>query len=218
MFVDADNSVGIDEWPKCELLMQAGAHVVVGSRTANEAAILLPQPPLRRFLGAVFRKLVRVWFALPVGDSQAGFKAFSAQAADEIFPRVETERWVFDVEVLALARRLGYPILEVPVRWINDSRTRMSALQMVRAALDLVELACRIRLNGRRQRSPDAGLVRLGPAAGDRSGPGRQNPRTLFCCAQPIDALAEVGHPASGSRERRLRRASPGQKPMSREG
>jgi glycosyltransferase involved in cell wall biosynthesis len=166
VFVDADNSVGIDEWPKCELLMQAGAHVVVGSRTANEAAILVPQPPLRRFLGAVFRKLVRTLFELPVGDTQVGFKAFSAQAANEIFSRVETERWVFDVEVLMIARLIGYPILEVPVRWTNNPQTRMSALQMVRAAFDLVELGCRMTVYGQRQRPSAADELLVGSAAG----------------------------------------------------
>lgn len=212
LFVDADNSVGIDEWRKCELLMQTGAHVVVGSRTANEAANPVPQPPLRRFLGVMFRKIVRTLFELPVGDTQVGFKVFSAQAANEIFSRVETERWVFDVEVLAIARLLGYPVLEVPVLWINDPRTRMSALQMVRAAFDLVELGCRMKVCGRQQRPSVAEEVRAGPAAGSHS------KRTLTHSPLPIDALVEVGRHAPRPKGHRLFCAIPGQRPRSREG
>lgn len=190
VFVDADNSVGIGEWRKCEPLMQAGAHLVVGSRTANQAAVPVPQPLMRRFLGTLFRKLVRRLLDLPVGDTQVGFKVFSAQAANEVFSRVRTERWVFDVEVLAVARLLGYQILEAPVLWINDPRTRMSAMQMAGAALDLLEVAWRMKSLGHR------------PAH----------------CPWPSETSVDIGCLAPGSSCSRPCCAIPGQQTMSREG
>ena len=62
-------------------------------------------------------------------DTQCGFKCFSAEAAEQIFPRQTLEGWSFDVEVLTIARSLGYRIVEVPITWTYQPGSRMSILK-----------------------------------------------------------------------------------------
>jgi dolichyl-phosphate beta-glucosyltransferase len=63
-----------------------------------------------------------------VRDTQCGFKAFTAEAARDLFQRARIDGWAFDLEILALARRRGYAIREVGVEWIDDRRSRINPL------------------------------------------------------------------------------------------
>lgn len=143
LFMDADSSTSIEQFERLRPFLQAGIPVVVGSRTAHGALIARPQPPLRRLAGWIFRTTVRVAFALPVTDTQNGFKAFSAHAAEQIFSRVSTQRWAFDIEVLAIAKQLSFVILEVPIEWLNDQQSRMTAADALRMGFDLFKVARR---------------------------------------------------------------------------
>jgi dolichyl-phosphate beta-glucosyltransferase len=60
-----------------------------------------------------------------IWDTQCGFKAFTAEATTEIFGRSQVDRWAFDIEALALARRLGYGIGIVPVHWVDAAGTHV---------------------------------------------------------------------------------------------
>ena len=66
---------------------------------------------------------------LPYKDTQCGFKAFKRAAAQVIFRLQTIERWGFDPEILFIARKLGYTIVEVPVTWGHDERSRISLPQ-----------------------------------------------------------------------------------------
>ena len=60
-----------------------------------------------------------------IHDTQRGFKIFTAEAADAIFSRCKLNGWGFDIEVLAIARTLGFHILEVPVKWHHEDDSRV---------------------------------------------------------------------------------------------
>ncbi len=60
-----------------------------------------------------------------IWDTQCGFKSFRAEAAERIFAQTTIDGWGFDIEVLALAQRLGYKIGIVPARWLNDDRSHV---------------------------------------------------------------------------------------------
>lgn len=83
---------------------------------------------MRQLLGRVFNLLLRVTLSLNFKDTQCGFKAFRRPAARAVFPLQQVEGWGFDPEVLFLAQRLGFRIVEVPVRWGHDTRTRINPL------------------------------------------------------------------------------------------
>lgn len=100
--------------------LQQGDPVVIGSRRAPGASYVVAQPLVRRLGSLAFRALTSPLTG-GVVDSQCGFKFFSAEAAEAIFPRVTGSGFAFDVEVLAIASRLGFPVCEVPVQWTDDA-------------------------------------------------------------------------------------------------
>ncbi len=128
LFTDADNSTSIDQFAAMIPLFKEGADVVIGSRTARGATLDPPEPWFRRIPGVlgniVFQSVLGLW---GIWDTQCGFKAFTAEAAERIFTLSSVPGWGFDVEVLALAKRMGYTIREIPVHWVNDTRSHVKA-------------------------------------------------------------------------------------------
>lgn len=115
VFIDADLSLPIEGLAPMLERLDAGADVVIGSRTAVGARELGSPPRLRGAMGRVFNGLVQR-AALPgLSDSQCGFKGFRVEAARRIFAEQRVDRFGFDVEVLVLARELGCRIEEMPV-------------------------------------------------------------------------------------------------------
>ncbi len=135
---DADSSVPADQIPRLAAVLEASADIAIGSREAPGAQ-RIGEPLHRHLMGRVFNALVR-WLALPgLNDSQCGFKAFRLEAAHDLFKRQLIDGWGFDVEVLFVARRLGYSIKEVPVIWYYGPSSRVrpvhDAIAMVRELL-----------------------------------------------------------------------------------
>ena len=129
MFTDADLSAPMEE---ATLLLQAldgGADVAIGSRWLDKQRQAVKQPLYRRFFGRCYNKLTRTVMGLPYKDTQCGFKAFRREAAQTIFRLQTIERWGFDPEILFIARKLKYNVVEVPVTWGHDERSRMSYLR-----------------------------------------------------------------------------------------
>jgi dolichyl-phosphate beta-glucosyltransferase len=132
LFLDADNSTDVRELDR---LLAAAADepiepaAIIGSIATNPDLVDRPQSRLRRQLGRVGNQLIQALVLPGIDDSQRGFKVFTGDAADKIFPRCKVDGWAFDVEALAVARGLGFHILEVPVTWahVDDSRVRPGA-------------------------------------------------------------------------------------------
>jgi glycosyltransferase involved in cell wall biosynthesis len=144
VFTDADNSTAINHiermWPE----FQNGYEVVIGSRDIKGAKLAVPQPWFRRRVGDIFNLMVQVVCGLwGIWDTQCGFKAFTAKATNEVFPKCKIERFAFDPEILIIAKKAGYKIKEVPVVWINDIASSVKFKSMIRMAKDLLK----IRLN-----------------------------------------------------------------------
>lgn len=140
MFTDADLSAPIAEAESLMAAIQAGADVAIGSRWLDRSRQTHHQPLYRRFFGRCFNGVTRLIMQLPFADTQCGFKAFRRQVAHTIFQLQRIERWGFDPELLFIALKRGYRVVEVPVSWGHDERSRISylrdGLQMLR------ELAC----------------------------------------------------------------------------
>jgi glycosyltransferase involved in cell wall biosynthesis len=141
---DADLSMPIEEVNRF-LPPHIGDHkVIIGSREAP-GAVRYNEPTYRHVIGRVLNTMVRV-MALPgLQDTQCGFKCFEGRLADEVFRLQTMGGMSFDVEVLFIARRLGHPVLEVPIDWYFNSDSRVRLVEdSFRMALDLIQ----IRLNG----------------------------------------------------------------------
>ena len=139
LFSDADMSVAIEDWSALRAAHEAGADVAIGSRAVEGSRIEVHQPMLREMCGRAFNVFIRAFIMGGIRDTQCGFKSFRRECVQPIFSRQTIDRWGFDVEILYLAKRLGYGVDEVPVVWRNDAATKVNAgadgLQMLREAL-----------------------------------------------------------------------------------
>jgi dolichyl-phosphate beta-glucosyltransferase len=143
LFSDADESTPLTEASKLlAALGPGGADVAIGSRELPGSDLARPQPWRRRAMGWVFRQLVRLIVVGGFRDTQCGFKAFRREAAREVFRRQTLDGFAFDVELLLLARRLGYRVVEVPVRWLDSPH---SSVRLGRDGLRMVCDLFRIR-------------------------------------------------------------------------
>jgi dolichyl-phosphate beta-glucosyltransferase len=142
VFADADMATPPDQLP---LLIRALADhdVALGSRIQPDGSDMrATQPGLRRFLGKAFHLLASIWVAGPVRDTQCGFKGFTRAAAHDLFARQRITSIVFDVELVYLARRRGYRLAIVPIRWYDKRGSRMTARPglAIRVAWDLFRI------------------------------------------------------------------------------
>ncbi|MBI1790999.1 MAG: glycosyltransferase family 2 protein [Acidobacteria bacterium] len=138
LFTDADLSAPIEELPKLLAAVdQQGAQVAIGSRALDRSLIGVHQSVFRENAGRFFNLVMRVATGLPFHDTQCGFKLFERRAAREIFSRQQLERFGFDVEVLFIARRLGYKAVEVPVRWDNVEGSKVGMFSGLDGFVDL---------------------------------------------------------------------------------
>jgi glycosyltransferase involved in cell wall biosynthesis len=145
LFTDADLSAPIEDLEK---LWAAAEHrsvrVAIGSRAMDRSLVGVHQPAFREAMGRIFNLAMRAITGLPYRDTQCGFKLFEAGAAREIFSRQRLDGFGFDVEVLFIARLLGYAAAEVPVRWNNAAGSTVSLGRGVMAFLDPLK----VRWNG----------------------------------------------------------------------
>jgi len=146
LFSDADLSVPIDDMEKLLRPLRAGAWVAIASRGVKESRVELHQPWYRESMGKVFNRLVRIFVLGGVHDTQCGFKAFTAEVAERVFPALQTRGFGFDVEVLYRANRAGYRIVEVGTRWINSPQSRVHPIRHSAAMfLELLAIPGRVR-------------------------------------------------------------------------
>jgi dolichyl-phosphate beta-glucosyltransferase len=129
LLCDADLSTPIEDVEKLLPWLEDGYEVVIGSRALPDSDLRVHQPWLRERLGRTFNLLVRILGVRGFADTQCGFKLFTRRAARDIFPRLFTDRWAFDVEALLVARKMGYRIREVPVTWVNAPGTKVNVVR-----------------------------------------------------------------------------------------
>jgi glycosyltransferase involved in cell wall biosynthesis len=144
LVTDADLSTPMAELERLERALAGGADIAIGSRAAPGAE-MLDQALYRQLMGKTFNLLVRLTMLPEYRDTQCGFKLFRGDVARELFQRLETDGFAFDVEILWHAHGSGYVVSEVPVRWRSSDSSRVAPLrhssQMLR---DLVRLRMRL--------------------------------------------------------------------------
>jgi len=121
-FLDVDMSTDITHLP--ELLDLALKHgIAIGSRLKKGS---VTERPLKRDIPSkMYNFLVRLLLGSRVSDHQCGFKAFRRDVILSILPKVKDNHWFWDTEVLVIAQRMGYDIVEIPVRWKQGDETRV---------------------------------------------------------------------------------------------
>ncbi len=139
LFSDADLATPIEEIEKLLPHLEGGYDVVIGSRE-GQGARRIGEPGYRHFMGRIFNFIIRLITLGGFQDTQCGFKAFTRQAAHDLFTRAqlygedaqqikEAAVTGFDVEILFLAVKFGYKVKEVPVKWIYGTETKVNPLK-----------------------------------------------------------------------------------------
>ncbi len=146
LVTDADLSTPIDELPKLMRLVHNNlCEIAIGSRGLARSLILEKQPWWRQNMGKIFNKMVKVVIMDDFNDTQCGFKLFRGDCARFLFGQARVNRFAYDVEILALAKRYGYRVCEVPIRWINSPPSKVNPLKdSARMIVDLLRIRARI--------------------------------------------------------------------------
>ncbi len=127
---DADCSMPPEQLPRLLApIIACKAEIAIGSRYAEGAKTDVKQPKYRVLWSRLCNKVIQRSLVPGVRDTQCGFKAFTAEAARNLFSSATIDGWAFDLEILALARRRGFAIEEIGVEWKDDNRSRVNPLK-----------------------------------------------------------------------------------------
>jgi len=141
LFTDTDLSTPIQDVEKLIKALEEGFDVAIGSRALPASEVTVHQKWYRESGGRLFNLVVQMLTLPGIKDTQCGFKCFTREAAQRVFPRQNLQGWSFDVEILFIARRLGLSIKEVPVVWSNSFDSRVSFLKDgFRMVTDLIRI------------------------------------------------------------------------------
>lgn len=139
LFTDVDLSAPPAEIKKLLAQMRAGSDIAIGCRTYGAHS-----NARRDSLSATFSPVVRIITGLKFSDTQCGLKCFSKAAAHDVFKRQAITGFAFDVELLYIAKKLGYRVTEVPVAWKPSKQTRVNLLaDPILMFLDLIRIRLR---------------------------------------------------------------------------
>lgn len=126
---DADNATPIEELEGFWRHVDDGADIVIASRPLKGSHLVRRQPIYREMAGRLFNLAVQLIAVRGIHDTQCGFKLFRRETARRLFSMSVRDGWDFDIEILFLARRLGYRITEVPVHWYHREGSKVSMLR-----------------------------------------------------------------------------------------
>lgn len=144
IFMDADNSTDISEIKRFAPF-QEEYDVIIGSRYAG-IKVDVEQSILRRVVSRFGNLAIRIIAGLNFRDTQCGFKMFKRDVAKKIFSNLKTNGWAFDVEVLLLAKKFGFKIGEVAVKWRDAEGSHLrSGKDSWRAFLEVIKIKKRVR-------------------------------------------------------------------------
>ena len=127
-YYDADGSTPIEELTRAWPVFEAGADIVIGSRSISGSDVQVRQARLRETMGRGFNLLLHLLRLTRFMDTQCGFKVFTCRAVQETFPRASIQGFGFDAEILYIAAKRRLRIQELPVRWVNSRESRVRLL------------------------------------------------------------------------------------------
>ena len=146
LMCDADLSMPVEEIAKFLSSDTPQFDIAIASREAPGAR-RYDEPRYRHLGGRLINLIIRLLILPGLQDTQCGFKCFRAEVADDLFKRQTLMGWSFDIELLFIARRHGYHIIEIPIDWYYRSESKVNAL---RDATRMIEDIFQIHRNARR--------------------------------------------------------------------
>lgn len=126
-YMDIDLSTDLLALPPLVRAIADGNDVAIGSRQYKGSVV--ERSLKREVISQGYIYILKILLGFPYTDAQCGFKAMSKKAVQELFPLIVDDEWFFDTELLFLAYKRGYQVKELPVRWIEDTDSRVKILR-----------------------------------------------------------------------------------------
>lgn len=145
LLTDADEATSIDNLEGFFSYIEKGENIIIGSRDIKGAKVEKHQPKWKEFLGDTGNLLIQSVTGLyGIDDTQCGFKVLSAQAVKKIIPLMKVDRWGGDFEMLMLAKKIGYNIIEVPVVWVDAGQSLVNIRAYINTLKELFQVKIRM--------------------------------------------------------------------------
>ncbi|MBU6500800.1 MAG: glycosyltransferase family 2 protein [Patescibacteria group bacterium] len=140
LFTDADNSTSVDHFNAMVPLFKEGCDIVICDRALKGSKLEPAEPIWRQIPGKLGNLVIQALLLPGIWDTQCGFKAFTDEAAEKIFMQSKISGWGFDVEILALAKKFGYKIKEIPVHWVNAAGSKLKLSAYLKVLLETFKI------------------------------------------------------------------------------
>lgn len=203
-FCDVDLSTPLDQFDQVLKTAERESGLAIASRGAPGSDVVTSQGAVRQWLGRQYNRLLRMTIVPGIHDTQCGAKAAPTRLWVAVLPSCQERRLAWDVEVIAAARRRGYPVVEVPVAWHHDSRSR---IRVPSEGLAMVAAIPRIAVRARRDRAVPVDPPEVVDGAGAAGAFEEAQARTLldhadhwwFRCKAAVVSDLLRRHPPVGS-------------------
>jgi dolichyl-phosphate beta-glucosyltransferase len=141
LFMDMDLSTALTEIPQFLQCVRDGlCDICVGNRHSIGLSSQ-KRPWHRALLGKIFSVLSSISSGCQLSDFTCGFKIFTAQACEKVFPRQHIYNWAFDTELIGIARRLGLRVHQMPVEWHHHDNSKVHiGPAMITSLVSLVKI------------------------------------------------------------------------------
>jgi dolichyl-phosphate beta-glucosyltransferase len=159
-FCDVDLATPLPELARIIDVAAAESCLAIGSRATEDAHLEQRESRRREILGRAYNRVVRTLLCPGVADTQCGAKAAPSDAWRAVLAHSRQDRFAWDVEVIAVAMRLGIPVRELGIEWNHDDRTRV---RVVRDGADMVASVPAIAMSVRRAKVASRRQAGLAP-------------------------------------------------------
>ena len=148
-YMDVDLATDLTHFPQLIGSLQEGYHLAIGNRLGRDSRV--SRSLRREAISRIYNMLIKSMFLTPFQDAQCGFKALTRRTAQAIVPRIKNDGWFFDTELLIIAAKRGYRIMEIPVKWDDDPT---STVNVASTAAEDIKGLLRLRFGGIPQVDP----------------------------------------------------------------
>jgi len=144
-FMDADLSTDLEALPRLiGAIEKDGYDISCGSRTHKDSRV--ERSGMRKFVSFGYRIMLRFVFHLSISDVPCGFKAINNNIKDHILPKVQSNEWFFDSELIILSEKSGYKIQEIPVHWSGQEEAgRASKVNIFSLSFEYIKKVLELR-------------------------------------------------------------------------
>jgi len=140
IYIDADNAISLNQIESFWSYLKQGFDVIIGSIELKGSRAEEHAAWYRRLLGKIAKYIIRILTIWEIHDTQRAFKLFPAYVAEDIFTKQTIKRWGFDIEILVIAKKLGYKIKELPIVWINPGGGTITLKSYIKTFQELLKI------------------------------------------------------------------------------